>query len=284
MMRMAVIAIVVALATPAPDAVARERITFKSNDGTPLTGFLYRPESPGPHPAVIMMHGCAGLVTKRGALKRRERTWAYLLKRKGYVVLLVDSFSPRGHRSICGKRDRPIEPDRERPHDAYGALRWLQSKPFVRPDRIALAGWSNGAMAMLWTINEGAEQRPNDLVHGFRAAVGFYPGCIRIRREGFKATVPALLQVGLADNWTLAKPCLAMVAENNEEGGAAMEIDAYEGAYHAFDHPDLPARRRLARHSGFRDGEKQVWIGTNREARRTAIARVMAYLRAALRD
>lgn len=284
MIRPAVVAFALALAIHAPDAAGRERIALPSDDGTILTGFLYRPESPGPHPAVIMMHGCAGLVTKRGALKHRERAWAYLLKREGYVVLLADSFSPRGHRSICGKRDRPIEPYRERPHDAFGALRWLQSKPFVRPDRIALAGWSNGAMAMLWTINEGAEQRPKDLVHGFRAAVGFYPGCIRIRREGFKATVPALLQVGLADNWTLAKPCLAMVAENNAAGGAAMEIDAYEGAYHAFDHPDLPARRRLARHSGFRDGEKQVWIGTNREARRTAIARVMAYLRAALRD
>ena len=284
MIRMAVIAIVAALAIPAPDASARERVSIKSNDGTTLTGMLYRPEGPGVHPAVIMMHGCAGMVTKRGALKRRERTWAYLLKREGYVVLLVDSFSPRGHRSICGLRDRPIEPYRERPHDAYGALRWLQSQPFVREDRIALAGWSNGAMAMLWTINEDADQRPKDLVHDFRAAVGFYPGCIKIRREGFKAMVPTLLQVGLADNWTLAKPCLAMVAENNEESGARMEIDAYEGAYHAFDHPDLPVRSRVARHNSFSYGEKEVWIGTDPEARRKAIARVMAYLRAALRD
>ena len=37
--------------------------------------------------------------------------------------------------------------------DAYGALRWLQAQPFVIPSKVALGGWSNGAMSMLTKVH-----------------------------------------------------------------------------------------------------------------------------------
>ena len=83
-------------------------------------------------------------------------------------------------------RERPIEPHRERPHDAYGALRWLQDQPFVIPGKIALGGWSNGAMSLLWTVNAAAPQRPANLTHNFRAAFGFYPGCAKLKIKPFE--------------------------------------------------------------------------------------------------
>jgi dienelactone hydrolase len=37
----------------------------------------------------------------------------------------------------------------ERARDAYAALVYLQSRPEVRPDGLALMGWSNGAGTVL---------------------------------------------------------------------------------------------------------------------------------------
>lgn len=265
----------------APSSVLEpHRVTFNSGDGTPLTAYLYRADVATPGPAVIMLHGCGGLLTKSGKMKKRESAWREILRAEGYTVLLVDSFNPRGHRTICRIKSRPVLPERERPHDAYGALEWLQSQSFADPNRVALMGWSNGAMAMLWTIRDDARQRPMGLGADFIAAVGFYPGCIKIGRTDFKSAIPALLQVGLADNWTMPKPCIALIETSNERGGAVMQIDAYEGATHGFDHPSSKSRAITTKNSVYRSGEKSVSVGTHPGARRKAIDRVKAYLRA----
>jgi dienelactone hydrolase len=262
--------------------LSTRRVTVNSGDGTPLNAYLYRSELKQPGPAVIMMHGCSGLLTKRGALKTHQASWRDIMLAEGYSVLLLDSFSPRGHRTICRVRNRPILPERERPHDAYGALQWLQSQQFIDPRRIALMGWSNGAMAMLWAIGDNARQRPKYLQNDFATAVGFYPGCIKIGRTDFMAKVPTLLQVGLDDNWTWPKPCITLVKTSNHRGGAAMEIDAYEGAVHAFDNSKSKRRTITTRNSVYRSGEKSVSVGYHREAHQKAIMRVRSYLRAML--
>ena len=280
--------VIAACQTTTPSAVETSRdllprrVSVNSGDGTPLNAYLYRSELMQPGPAVVMMHGCSGLLTKRGTLKTRETLWRDILLAEGYSVLLLDSFNPRGHRTICRIKTRPILPERERPHDAYGALQWLQSQPFIDPRRIALMGWSNGAMAMLWTIRNNARQRPKYLQNDFAIAVGFYPGCIKIGRTDFTAKVPTLLQVGLDDNWTWPKPCITLVKASNHRGGTAMEIDAYEGAVHAFDNSKSKRRTITTRNSVYRSGEKSVTVGYHREAHQKAIMRVKSYLQAML--
>jgi len=269
--------------TPKVDAsLLPNRVSIVSGDGSRISGYLFRPAANGPRPAIVMLHGCSGLLGASGRLKSRETAWRDIFLAEGYVVLLPDSFTERGHRTICRVRlaDRPIEPDRERPHDAYAALRWLQAQRFVRADRIALLGWSNGAMTMLWTVRAGAPQRPGSLMHDFRAAVGFYPGCIKLGRSTprYAAVVPTLLQVGGADDWTWPKPCVELVAGAAVGGGAKMDIDVYEGAVHSFDTPN--SRRRTITVSG----DRRVEIGADRVARQKAVRRVLAYLRDRFRD
>ncbi len=257
-----------------------QAVSFVSGDGTPLTGYFYKPEGEGPFNTILMMHGCAGLLNKNGSMKSREAAWLEILRGQGYAVMLADSFSARGYGSICRIKNRPIKPDGERPHDAYGALRWLQMQADVRPDRIVLMGWSNGAMSMLWAVRKYAPQRPEQLKHDFRAAIGFYPGCITLRRVvgDYRAAVPILLQVGLADDWTKPKPCMALADEANARGSAKMMYDAYEGAYHAFDHPNSRERTITTKHSAYKSGQRTVHIGSNSKARSKAIARVKTYL------
>lgn len=278
-----------ATASPARQAahsLASNAVSFRSGDGAQLTGYLYKPANTGPFDTIVMMHGCAGMLNKDGSIKAREAAWLEILRNEGYAVLLVDSFTPRGFGSICRIKNRPITPSHDRPYDAYGALQWLQAQSFVRPDRVVLMGWSNGAMSMLWAVRRAAPQRPAGLAHDFRAAIGFYPGCIKLRREvpDYTARLPVLLQIGLADDWTKPKPCMALAEEASARGGARMTYDAYEGAYHAFDNPNSRTRTITTKHSAYSSGQRRVHIGTNPEARAQAIARVKAYLRGVLSE
>ena len=126
-----------ALAANAPEPV---RI---AGAGLVLDAMLYRPHGHGPFPAVVALHGCAGL-GKHG-LAARYRDWAERLVSIGFAVLLPDSFGSRGLGPQCRTRKRSVRAGRERVADANAARRWLQEQPFVKPDRVSLLGWSNGA-------------------------------------------------------------------------------------------------------------------------------------------
>ncbi len=263
---------------PVERSLLRHRVSITSGDTKEISGYVYRPQKEGRRPAIVMLHGCSGLFTKKyGRLKTRERAWRDIFLAEGYVVLLLDSFTERGHRSICKipLRNRPVEPDQERPHDAYGALQWLQRQTFVAPDKIALGGWSNGAMSMLWTVLSNAPQRPGHLVYDFRAAFGFYPGCIKLRTRhpNYTALVRTLLLLGADDNWTWPKPCERLGASATSKGSANVTVKTYKGATHGFDHPKLKRRTIIGS-----DG-RWVQIGTHQKARKAAIRRIKSYLR-----
>lgn len=276
----ALLALAASVGTPLVSVAAAKplEVRFYSTDParTLIGGRYYKPTS-GPRPGVVMLHGCSGMRTTSGKLKRRPRFWAEWLVSQGYAVLVADSFTPRGLSSICEIKDRPLTPDTERPFDAYGALKFLQAQPEVQADRIALMGWSNGAMTLLWTIRTGARQRPAGLAHGFRAAVAFYPGCIKLKRRAFTTDVPTLLQLGLADDWTPAGPCLKMVAEARTRG-TPITADAYDGAHHGFDNPALPIKRMLTRNSASKTPERHVHVGTDVQARVKAVEKVRDFL------
>src|SRR5690242_13481697 len=112
-------------------AAAQQKVTFASTDGdlkggeaTTLTGYMHRPDGAGPFAAVVLMHGCDGLV-EDGKVKDLYGAWGPILSREGYIVLMPDSFGSRGHGNLCGVQPpsaRPVQANREAPRDAYGAL------------------------------------------------------------------------------------------------------------------------------------------------------------------
>ena len=272
-------------------AHAQEKIQFPSLDrdaaGQPVTldGYLYTPDAPdskGPHPAVVLMHGCGGLLNRSGHVMSRERDWAQRLSGQGYVVLAVDSFTTRGQAGECAQRGA-VSPQVERPLDAYGALRFLQSRSDVAPDRVALIGWSHGGGTVLFAIGprSPALEEPS-AASGFRAAVAFYPGWCNLDAQGadWRTTVPLMVLIGESDVWTRAAPCEQFV-ETAREHGMPVDIHVYPGAYHDFDFPDMPVRARPEFASAKR---RDVPItGTDPAARADAIERVSAYLAAQLK-
>ena len=268
-------------------ATEPEMVHFKSLDAkeASIRGLLFRPDGQGPYRTVLMMHGCSGLFRKKGSIQGNLAAWIERLVGWGYLVLAIDGFKPRGFRSMCHRKKRPLHSLDDRPYDAYGGLAWLRNQSFVQKDRIALVGWSNGAMATLSGLRKShVEKFGGDL--RFTAAAAFYPGCKTLnQRTGgeFRPYAPLLVFVGLADNWTWPKPCMKLL-DDAREAGLPAEIAAYEGAYHAFDHPNLAIKTRITRNKRWKKKERTVTIGSNPIAREAAIARLKNWLGHHLRD
>jgi dienelactone hydrolase len=269
-----------------------ERVAFESLDenadtpkATKLTGYLFRPDGSGggksgPHPAVVLAHGCSGLVNERGELRAGPRFWADHFAAKGWVVLAVDSFNPRGHKEVCTQKDRPILESRERPRDAYGALKYLSQQTFVQADKVLLMGFSNGATGSLYAVEENGKpaQLAKDAKIAFKAAISLYPGCTSAEKRGLTPVVPLGIFIGELDDWTPAAPCKALI-ENSKTLGKPAEIKLYANAYHGFDVPDSPVRvRRDVRMRASPNLEKGVHVGGNDAARAAVVKDVDAFV------
>jgi dienelactone hydrolase len=263
---------------------APQAVDFPSTDTaltrgqpTQLHGLLYRPAHNDPAPAVVLMHGCGGFYGRNGRDPvARNAEWAQKLRDLGYVTLLVDSFSPRGVHDVCRDRPQPITGARERPYDAYGALQFLQSQPFVRADRIALMGWSHGGSTTLWTIADSAPARPALLPKGdFAAAVAFYPGCLAMASSRHWSThIATLVLQGAADDWAPAAPCEAAEARARK-AGLPVQLVVYPDANHGFDAPNQSVHVLTgipSTHSG------TATVGTNPAARSDVYVRVPDFL------
>ena len=146
-----------------------------------LTGDLYRPSRPGPHPAVVLLHGCSGV----GA---HARAWARWLQSEGYVALVLDSFSGRGLKRVCGNSD-PLT-GRARAHDVYAAAQYLKAQPDVDAARIGAMGWSHGGWTVLWA-SRLEDWYPDVKVKGL---VAFYPYCGDT--PSYISSIPTLMRAG----------------------------------------------------------------------------------------
>lgn len=265
------------LAASAATAAPPERIKIPGSAVT-LAALLFKPEGNGPFPAVVALHGCNGLFTRDGQTAPREAAWAETLTQEGFVVLLPDSFGPRGLGPQCRTRERKARATVERRDDAHAARRWLQEQAFVKPTAVSLMGWSNGGTTALYAVRQERQSRPG---RGFRvvgtdfaATVAFYPGCRTLSEKAYRTRVPTTILAGELDDWTPAKPCEALVARA-KSNSSPLTITVYPGAYHDFDWPDRPVTvvngLPLA-------GRGEARAGTNPAARADALKKVPALL------
>jgi dienelactone hydrolase len=226
------LALVAVLATAVTAGCAGKTSFDNATPGTPqrIEGKLYKPDGPGPFPALVLLHGCQGVLPQ-------TQTWARWLRERGYVALVTDSFGPRHDPADC-KGGEDSGPSTARFDDAIGALRYLQTQPFVIPDRVASFGWSQGGLFAMSVINgptlERARARGVDLPRvGYAAAIAMYPGgCEEYAKE--LVIRPLLLLIGGADDWTPPQYCREMAAAMKARG-ADVTLVEYPGAYHYFD-------------------------------------------------
>ena len=249
-------------------ATPLERVEFEGADqqlisgglirGDHIQGYLAKPEGAGPFPAVIGLHGCAGMpdTTKRKLVDE--------LVGSGYVVLLVDSFATRGVERACTGGYSDIAGMRR--SDAYGALAFLARQTFVDPQRVAAVGFSHGGSVTLLAAEANSFElfvRPSNL--GFRAVVAFYPLC---RAVVGRLVIPTLILIGALDEWTPAADCSDKIDAWGTDG-PPIELVVYPGVHHSFFYPELQPGRKIFGH----------WLEYNEEAATDATRRMREFLK-----
>lgn len=242
-------------------------VHFPSEDRkTNLVGYLFEPSTPGPHAAIVLLHGRIGCYSTAAkgvytgeTLSKRHKQWGEFWADRGYLAILVDSFSPRGYPAGFPRgsyEDRPaaVSEQTVRPLDAYGALRYLRSRDDVIKDRIGVQGWSNGGMTVLVTMSDHAPgiTRPTP-DKGFRAGLAEYPGCGMEAIQGsYHAYAPLLLMIGSADEEVSPKRCEEFAARNK------LDKIVYQGAEHNFDDPEKSKQQNPANQRATEDALRRA--------------------------
>jgi dienelactone hydrolase len=256
---------------PAAAAVP-DTVEYSSGD-TKLKAHLFKPDGAGPFPAVVALHGCEGLYGPANNLSIRYRDWAERLVKAGFAVIFPDSYGSRGHGNQCRVR-MTLRADRERMADANATRVWLQTQPFVKPERVSLLGWSGGGISVLWAVRPQARIR--DDKPDFRSAVAFYPGCQRLDAAAWSARIPTLILSGGADDVVSARACEQMVSGARGRSARAT-IVVYPGAYHDFDHPSRSVQTRTG-YAFSTDNTGRIHTGSNPAARNDSHRRVLRWL------
>jgi dienelactone hydrolase len=239
-------------------AAEPETVFFQSADGrTEIVGYLFKPQTAGPHGAIVLLHGRGGPYSinhnkdctfvsrslasscNAGTLSMRHQMWGEYWAAHGYLTLLPDSFGPRGKAHGFGRFTHD-DPDRDdvnektvRPLDAEGALAFLRGRDDVVANRIFLQGWSNGgSTALNVMIRQGARAA------GFRAALAFYPGCgsKALLAPVVSTTAPIAMFLG-SDDEEVSPAICQDVAERSRGAGTKIDVTLYPGATHDFDDP-----------------------------------------------
>jgi dienelactone hydrolase len=206
----------------------------------PLVGYLTRPDQPGRHPAVVILHDCSGFGLYYPLI-------ADVLKSYGYVALALDSL---GEANACQRLGEGAAAEAS---DADLALDWLARQNFVDSQRIALLGFSMGGSATLDSVASGPIEKIGS--RHFRAAIAYYPECND--RAGIM-TVPTLILVGDKDDWTPASSCRDMMTRRNGRG-APVTLVVYPGATHVFNFA-YPTRDYLGHHLVYdAEATAQAW-------------------------
>lgn len=205
-----------------------------------LAAQLFRPANAStPVAAVAIFHGCGGPGQNTARMAGLLASW-------GYAALVVDSFSARGLKDICG-RHWPTQADAEaRAHDIDAALGWLARQPGIDPKRLAYMGYSyGGGVAMLRALSDRASASPSAAPAALpaRAVVLVYPDCALADSLESPLAVrqPTLFAMGALDDWTPVPRCQAVI-DRVARGKDLVETKIYDGAHHSFDALGLPVR------------------------------------------
>jgi dienelactone hydrolase len=190
-------------------------------------------------PAVVLLHGSAGLIAERG-----DR-YGYELAAQGVAVLVVATYESREDlaTSFIGRVLSITETMFVA--DAYAGLRYLASRPEIDAHHVVLAGFSYGGMATTYALyRQMADAFSPDGLR-FAGHVAFYAPCIARFRDSRTTGAPLLMLYGGKDELIDPARC-DQVADDLRAGGSTVAIIVYPNAVHQWDGSMAP--RLIGRH------------------------------------
>jgi dienelactone hydrolase len=177
-------------------------------------------------PAVILIHGSGGV-------GGNVDTWAKEINSLGIAVFILDAFSGRG--IVSTVNDQSQLDSLAMTIDAYRALSLLAQHPRVDPARIAVMGFSKGAVPAVYSASQRFAKLYNLAKVEFAAHIGLYTPCNVQYRDDDKVTgAPIRLFHGIADDYVSIAPCRAYV-ERLKSARVNAALSEYPDAFHAYD-------------------------------------------------
>ena len=240
----------VVLDSDLPPGVDAQWVTFESADGTPVQAWLLTPPGPGPHPAVVHVHGGPQLHVV-DAYNPAGQAWVD----HGFAFLDVNFRGSTGRgrqffEEIWG-RVGELELD-----DVAAAADWLVSSGVARRDALVVTGASYGGFMTLLALGRQPERWAAGIAEvaiadwsiayrdasaalqaAFRGWFGGEPGDVEERYrasspityvDGVRA--PVLIRQGRHDSRTPAAQ-LETYADRLRRRGADLELDWFDAGH-----------------------------------------------------
>lgn len=236
-MRLSLIAIVVAVAGPAWGEIVTEQVSFPGGRGAAfpvaetVRATLSRPSGEGRVPAVVILHGSAG-IDGRGAFHAGE------LHRQGVATLEVFMFDRGG---------RPKEGHTTTLTHAFGALKFLAAHPGIEAGAIGVMGFSWGGNVTLRAASKSTRDAfaPDIGELRFAAHAAFYPLCwwhgkaLGDSNGAYAAFTgaPVLILAGGEDDYGAPDDCQKMVEAMGPPSSGTVALQFYPTATHGWDTP-----------------------------------------------
>ncbi len=182
-------------------------------------------------PAVILVHGSGGV-------GHNVTMWAAELNKLGIAVFILDSFTGRGITNTIA--DQNLLSSFAMQYDSYRALEVLAKHPRIDANRIAIMGFSKGAIPSLYASMTRFQKLYAPAGLKFAGHLALYAPC-NTRYAGDLVTTGAPIRFfhGLDDNYTLAEHCREY-ADKLKQAGADVAFFGYSGAHHAYDTSTIP--------------------------------------------
>ena len=162
------------------------------------------PTGAAPYPAVVLLHSSIGQGTQ-------DWRTADVLRARGFAVLAIDSFGPRGVEKTI--KDQTLVSEASMVADAYAGLAALSADPRIDGGRIAVMGFSKGGIAALYAGLETVRARMGVGARRFAAHVAYYPWCGVAFLDPRTTGAPILIELGARDEVAPPALCEAFAGE-----------------------------------------------------------------------
>ena len=210
------------------------------NSPVEVSGKLILPKEGKNLPVVVTVHSSGGPSEFTSPTQSWRNVFRNQLLKNNIGIFEIDNFTSRGAKSTGSNQGKVSVNAGEL--DALVAYKILDKHPRVDAKKLGITGLSRGGMA----ANMAVEKKYSDVVLGeenyYKASLPMAPDCFNVAFDKPTPTPAKILfLLGGADDYTLAKFCVAY-AEKMKKAGGNVEVIVKEGWHHDF-YIDSPPNR-----------------------------------------